>query len=93
MDQDLIQDSVNRILQKKDNKTVNNFAVEFADGKLFLQLFNQLFAANMKIQLKESPSLENSIQNWNQINQNICHNYFKKRFYLLDPTISKLAQG
>jgi len=31
--------------------------------------------------------------NWTKINEKICEEYFYNRFYLLNPTIEKVAQG
>ena len=51
MDQQLVRSKVNATLWKKDQTLVNDFAAEFSDGILFMQIFNYLFNTNYNLYL------------------------------------------
>ena len=56
---------------------VTNFAKEFADGILFLKLFNILYEENINCRLVTTNGLEDKILNWNRINVQVCFNYLQ----------------
>ena len=51
---------------------------QFADGVLFLKLFNILFDESVDLKLSTDASLEARINNWNKINCVLCFNYFQQ---------------
>ena len=56
---------------------ITNLSQDFADGRLFLQLFNILFDETVELRLSTDQALEARINNWNKINCVICFNYFQ----------------
>ena len=66
---------------------------QFADGVLFLKLFNILFDESVDLKLSTDASLEARINNWNKINCVLCFNYFQQQFILIGSTMKALAQG
>ena len=51
MDQQLVRSKVNATLWKQDQTLVNDFAAEFSDGIIFMQIFNYLFNTNYNLYL------------------------------------------
>jgi hypothetical protein len=84
---------VNKIFKKKGCPPVRNFAKEFADGILFMQLFNIMYDEKIDCRLVASNIVEDRILNWSRINSTICFNYLQQRFYLVEPTMKSLAKG
>ena len=48
-DQELVKQSINRILANRDYLPVKNFANDFSDGILFQIIVNQLFVTNINL--------------------------------------------
>lgn len=67
---------VNQVLKKNDVPPCTNLSQDFADGHLFLKLFNILFDETVELRLSTDQALEARINNWNKINCVLCFNYF-----------------
>ena len=93
MDLDYIKESINGLLSMKGFKEVDDFPAEFASGHLYEQIVNSLFGTKINLQLIQSKNIQSNSMNWSKINTKICHGYFRKRFYLLEPTMNKLSAG
>ena len=93
MDNNDLKKTVNKILTKKGLPAVKKFGEEFADGILFVKLFNAVY--DEKIDCKLSPTLipAERMINWSRVNQVICFNYFQQRFYLVESTMETLSNG
>jgi len=72
---------------------VTSLSKDFADGHLFLKLFNILFDETVDLRLSTDQALEARIHNWNKINCVLCFNYFQQQFILIGSTMKALAQG
>ena len=93
MDLDHIKVSINDILKSKGLKEVDDFPAEFASGLLYEQIVNALFDTKINLQLAPGQNIQSKSLNWSKINIKICHGYFRKRFYLLQPSMNKLSAG
>ena len=82
---------VNQIFKKVGMPAITNLSQDFADGRLFLQLFNILFDETVELRLSTDQALEARINNWNKINCVICFNYFQQQFILIGSTMKALA--
>ena len=82
---------VNQIFKKNGVAPITNLSNDFADGTLFLKLFNILFDETVDLKLSTDSSLEARINNWNKINCVICFNYFQQQFILIGSTMKALA--
>ena len=71
-----IMEIVNSIFKANQVPQITNLSQDFADGHLFLKLFNILFDETVELRLSTDASLEARINNWNKINCVICFNYF-----------------
>ena len=67
---------VNQIFKKNGIAPITHLSNDFADGTLFLKLFNILFDETVDLRLSTDQALEVRINNWNKINCVICFNYF-----------------
>lgn len=67
---------VNQIFKKNNVAPITNLSQDFADGHLYLKLFNILFDETVDLKLSTDASLEARINNWNKINCVLCFNYF-----------------
>lgn len=72
-----IMQIVNSIFKANQVPQITNLSQDFADGHLFLKLFNILFDETVELRLSTDASLEARINNWNKINCVICFNYFQ----------------
>ena len=88
-----LKEFINEIFETNGRPEVKKFAKEFADGKLFVDLFNLLFDENIRIPFSTDTSVEAKLQNWNKINATICFNYLQQDFYLGAATMTLLAKG
>lgn len=61
MDQQLVRSKINATLWKRDQSLVNDFAAEFSDGNLFMQLFNQLFNTNYNLYMSAGSTVQEKI--------------------------------
>ena len=88
-----IMQVVNMIFKKNGLPTVTNLSQDFADGHLFLALFNVLFDECVDLRLSTDVSVDARINNWNKINCVLCFNYFQQQFILIGSTMKALATG
>lgn len=88
-----LKEIVNQIFKKNNVPPITHLSNDFADGHLFLKLFNILFDENVDLRLSTDAALEARINNWNKINCVICFNYFQQQFILIGSTMKALATG
>lgn len=93
MDKEDLRKFVNQIFRKKAFPPVKNFSREFADGILFVRLFNIMYDEKLDLKLQTSALVEDRLYNWSRINSMICFNYLQQKFYLVEPTMKSLAKG
>jgi hypothetical protein len=82
---------INQIFKKNGVPAVTKLSQDFADGHLFLKLFNILFDETVDLRLSTDQALEARINNWNKINCVLCFNYFQQQFILIGSTMKALA--